>query len=351
MGRWLRWMTGTLIATMVATAPAPTRAGTPGIASFSPDTLAGKRRPYKYKHKVKKGETLYEIARRYNISMKSLRKWNKKRIGRKDRIKAGTKLVIYSSVPIRTKRKAWYIVKRGDSLKRIAKRLGTSIKDLKRLNRIKGSRIKPKQKLAYLVPGPEKDSLSVGKASAGKLIDGEKMPEGPGYSYGNRRNVYGTNETITYMIRCIGEYRRKHPDGPMVVVGNMSRKGGGHLDPHKSHQSGRDVDIGYIHKKKYQPVTSMIGTNYKNLDPRKTWDLMYCFLETGAVDVMYVDTKVQKPLVEHLRERNFTDRYLKKIFQYPRKSRGDAVIQDYPGHHHHIHLRFKCPKGDKKCVD
>ena len=191
----------------------------------------------------------------------------------------------------------------------------------------------------------------MGKASGGKLIHGEKMPEGPGYSYGRRAHVYGTNETVTYLIRCIGEYRRKNPDGPDVVLGNISRKGGGHLDPHKSHQSGRDVDIGYIHKKKYQPVTSMIGTNHRNLDPRKTWDLLWCFLDTGAVDVMYMDTAVLEPLYEHLEVRNFTDRYLKKTFQYPRKSRGGQVIQDYPGHHHHVHIRFKCPEGDKGCVD
>ena len=351
MGARSRWMMGVMIAALVAVGSPQARAATPGLAAQQAHEAVAKRRPYKYRHEVKEGESLYEIARRYNVSMESLRRWNKKRVGKKDRIKSGTKLVIYSSVPIRTKRKAWYIVKKGDSLKRIAKRLGTSVKDLRRLNGIKGSRIKPKQKLAYLMPGPEKDSKSEGKASNGKLIDGEKMPEGPGYSYGNRPNVYGTNETITYMIRCIGEYRRKHPDGPDIVVGNLSRQGGGHLDPHKSHQSGRDVDIGYIHKKKFQPVTSMIGTNHKNLDARKTWDLMYCFLETGAVDVMYVDTAIQKPMVEHLKKRKFTDRYLKKIFQYPRKNRGDAVIQDYPGHHHHIHLRFKCPRGDEKCVD
>ena len=341
-----------LVAAVLISVAAPAlSASVPTAPLVTAREVLAKKRPYKYRHKVKKGETLYEIARRYNVSMKSLRRWNKKRVGKKDRIKTGTRLVIYSSVPIRTKRKAWYIVKRGDSLKRIAKRLGTTVKDLKRLNRIKGSLIKPKQKLAFLVPGPESDSKSVGHPANGKLIDGEKMPEGPGYSHGNRKNVYATNETITYMIRCIGEYRRKNPDGPDVVVGNMSRKRGGYLDPHKSHQSGRDVDIGYIHKKKYQPVTSMIGTNAKNLDARKTWDLMYCFLETGAVDVMYVDTKVQELLYKHLKKRKVTDRYLKKVFQYPSESRGEALIQDYPGHHHHIHLRFKCPKHDEKCVD
>jgi LysM repeat protein len=351
MRRWRRWLLGMMVFAVAGTAAPVVRARIPGLVVRPVHEVLAKRHPYKYRYTIKKGDKLYEIARRYNVSVKSLRRWNKKRIGKGDRIVAGKRLVIYSSVPIRTKRKAWYVVKRGDSLRRIAKRLDTTVEDLKRLNRIKGSRIYAKQKLAYLVPGPEKDSKSVGKAHSGKLINGEKMPEGPGYSYGRRPNVYGTNETITYMIQCIGEYRRKHPDGPDVVVGNLSRKGGGHLDPHKSHQAGRDVDIGYIHKKKYQPVTSMISTNRKNLDPRKTWTLLWCFLETGAVDVVYMDTKVQEPLVKHLKERKFTDRYLKKTFQYPRGHRGGTVFQDYPGHHHHLHLRFKCPKGDEKCVD
>ncbi|MBM4370466.1 MAG: penicillin-insensitive murein endopeptidase [Deltaproteobacteria bacterium] len=321
------------------------------LAGADLSAAPAKQRPHRYTHEVMPGETLYEIARRYNVSMESLRRWNPRRVGKNDRIKAGTKLEIRSTVPIRTKRKAWYVVQKGDSLKRIAKRLNTTVRDLRSLNGLRKDIIRTGQKLAYLVPGPEKDSKSVGSPSSGRLVDGEKMPEGPGYSYGTRPNVYGTNETITHLIECIGKYRRKYPDGPDIVMGNLSRPAGGHLDPHRSHESGRDVDLGYIHKAKLQPVTSMINTNASNLDSRKTWFLMQCFLDTGDLDVIYVDLPIQEALVKYLKEAKYKQRFIDKVFQWPRTTRGEAVIQEYEGHHHHMHVRFKCPRGDGDCVE
>ena len=310
-----------------------------------------KRKPFYYEHTVEKGDNLYSIARKYGVSMKRVKKWNKRAFRKGRRLKPGKKLKIYSKVPIRVKRKAYYIVKKGDSLKRIARKLGVSLKELRKINRVKGRLIKPGQRLAYLVAAPEKLSESVGSASSGKLINGEKLPTGPGYTYGRRPHIYGTNETITLLIECMGRFRRKHPKAPNVVVGNLSRRKGGHLDPHKSHQSGRDFDMGYMHKKKFQPINSMLSTTKKNMDPRLTWDLIWTFLETGRVKYIFIDYKIQKVLYEHCKKRNFTKRYLKKTFQYPRGKGADAEIKHVKSHHHHFHLRFFCPKGDKRCVD
>ena len=310
-----------------------------------------KRKPFYYEYTVEKGDNVYTIARKYGVSMERIKKWNRRAFRKGRRLKAGKKLKIYSKVPIRVKRKAYYVVKKGDILKRIARKLKIKLSELRKINGIKGRLIKPDQRLAYLVAAPEKLSESVGSPSSGKLINGEKLPTGPGYTYGRRPHIYGTNETITLLIECVGKFRRKHPKAPTVIVGNLSRRKGGHLDPHKSHQSGRDFDMGYMHKKKFQPVNSMIGTNQKNMAPRLTWDLMWSFLDTGRVKNIFVDYDVQKVLYEHLKKRNFTKRYLKKTFQYPRGKGAEAVIKHVKGHHHHMHVRFFCPKGDKRCVD
>lgn len=310
-----------------------------------------KKEQFAYEYVVQKGDSLHIIAGKFGVSLKQLKRWNKRATKDPKHLKVGAKLKIYAAVPVRQKRKTYYVVKKGDSLRRIARRLKLDVANLKALNGIRGSLIKPGQKLAYLVPGPEKKSESVGRPSSGKLVNGEKMPAGPGYTYGSRHKIYGTNETITLLIEGFGKFVKKYPKGPTIVLGNLSKKKGGPASPHKSHQSGRDVDIGYVHKKKFQPVTSMLSTSKKNLDPRKTWFLMYAFLETGRVKYMFIDYDIQKVLYEHLKERKFTKRYLKKTFQYPRGKGAEAVIKHVKGHHHHLHLRFLCPPDDKRCVD
>lgn len=311
--------------------------------------VARRANSFRYEYTIEKGDSLYIIARKYGVAMHRIKKWNTREVRRG--LRPGKTIKIYSSVPIRVKRRAWYVVKRGDSLRRIGRKLGVSASELRKLNRLSSSVIHPNDKLLYLVSAPEEISESVGSCSRGKLVNGEKLPAGPGYSSGSRPNVYATNETVTLLLDGFARLVRKHPDAPQIVVGNLSRKKGGSFGPHKSHQSGRDVDLGYMHKKKFQPVNSMITTDKKNLDPRLTWDLMYAFLETGKVKNMFVDYKIQKLLYEHLEKRKFKKSYLKKIFQYPRGKGTEAVIKHVSGHHHHLHLRFVCPGKDKRCKD
>lgn len=306
---------------------------------------------HRYSHIVVKGETLEEIADRYGVTVKQLQRWNPKRTKDPLRLKVGAKLKIHSRVPVRSKRRSYYVVKEGDNLRRIARRLKVDVETLRSINRIKGDLIHPGDKIAYLVPGPEKKSESVGRPYSGSLVDGEKLPPGPGFTYGRRPNVYATNETITLLIECFGKIIQKYPKGPIIVVGNLSQRKGGSFGPHASHQSGRDVDIGYFHKKSLQPVRKLIRTTPKNIDARKTWFLIQTFLDTRKVKYIFINHELQKVLYNHLKKRRFKQTYIDRIFQYPRKSGGGGIIQHSDGHDDHMHIRFVCPKGDKRCRD
>jgi LysM repeat protein len=318
---------------------------------LAPSANAGNRKEFTYTYVAQEGDTTGLVAALYGVDEGKLRKWNRRNLGKRSSLKAGTKLVIHSVLPIRVKRKATYIVKKGDSLKRISKKLGVDHRTIKRLSGLRRDTIRPGQELTYLVAGPAEDSKSVGRPSSGSLTAGEKLPEGPGYSYGTRPNVYGTNETVTHLIQCIGQYTRKYRNGPEVVVGNLSSRRGGRLDPHKSHQSGRDVDLGYIHLKKFQPVERMIPTDSKNIDAEKTWFLIKTFLDTEQVDKGFINYEVQEPLVKYLQKKKYKKSYIEKVFQYPRGKGASAIFKHLKGHHHHIHLRFKCPPGDERCVE
>lgn len=310
----------------------------------------GGRDAFYYEYTVEEGDTLYLVARKYSVSMKSLQKANPRAVRTNGSLRVGKTLKIRSSVPIRVRRKAWYVVKKGDALKRIARRLGVSLAELRKLNSISGDRLKPDRRLVYLTDAPESVSESVGACNSGKLINGEKLPVGPGYSYGSRPNVYGANETITLIIEGIARFVKKYPGGPVIVVGNLSRPVGGKLKPHKSHQSGRDVDIGYVHKEKFQPVTHMLTATEENLDLEKTWFLIESFLNTGKVTKIFIDYYIQEMIYKYLVSRKYKKAYLDKVFQYPKGKGSKAVIQHSKGHHHHMHVRFDCPGKDSRCT-
>jgi len=322
-----------------------------GLAEARSKKKAPQVPEFYHEYQVVQGDTLYSIARKFGVSMDRVRKWNRKLIGKNDMIKVGSVLKIRASVPMRIKRTAYYIVKKGDTLRKIAKRTGSTVAELKKVNGLRRDLVKPGQKLAYLVAMPEKPSESVGRCSSGSLVEGEKMPPGPGYSYGSRPNVYGANETITLLLEGFGRFRKKHPEAPMIVVGNLSRKGGGKLDPHKSHQSGRDVDLGYMHKAKLQPVTHMLATDESNIDVKLTWALIRTFLDTKKVTAIFIDYRIQGILYEYLKKAKVSKRELTRLFQYPRGKGTAAVIKHVSGHHHHMHIRFTCPKKDQRCED
>ena len=114
------------------------------IANISRISLAGlsNRSRMKY-HRVRRGETLSNIAKRYGVRVQDIRYANKLR---NNRIIAGKTLKIpYARISEKryTKKsyKSHYRVRQGDTLSSIAHMFDVSINDLRRRNDISGSRI------------------------------------------------------------------------------------------------------------------------------------------------------------------------------------------------------------------
>lgn len=97
-------------------------------------------------HKVRRGENLSVIAKRYNVSVKSLKSLNRLR---GSRIYVGQKLKLPSSVRsvASVEKPAVHVVRRGENLSLIAKKYGVSVTQIRRTNRMRGSRIFPGQRL------------------------------------------------------------------------------------------------------------------------------------------------------------------------------------------------------------
>ncbi len=111
-------------------------------------------------YRVRKGDSLYRISRRFGVSIKAIMRANNLRT---TRLRPGQRLLIPLSYAYPRKRRATrrrvdlkkarsrgaviYTVKRGDTLYSIARRYGVSVRKLKKWNRLRRNLIRPGQKL------------------------------------------------------------------------------------------------------------------------------------------------------------------------------------------------------------
>ena len=168
-------------------------------------------------------------------------------------------------------------------------------------------------------------ATSRGLPYSGSLSGGTQLPiEGPDLvtwnpiedSAPNRpRRLYGHESTIRRTLSVIAAYRSANPGAPRVVVGDLSLRGGGPMDAHRSHQNGLDVDVYYPRLDRALRAPRTTG----QIDRRLVQDLVDRFVAAGA-QMIFVghSAGVHGP--------------------------GDVVIP-YPNHENHMHVRFPPPSN------
>ena len=195
-------------------------------------------------------------------------------------------------------------------------------------------------------------SRSVGRATRGSLENGCLLAQrGAGWI---RRNAagWGTDRTVGILQWALAEVGRLHSGTVPVIVGALSREHGGKLRPHRSHQSGRDIDVGYyasnnVALPRFRPMSS------GNIDVDKTWTLIGALLHTGWVHYVFIDYNLQALMVRYLEEQGADAQTLARVFQYPAGRRAKrGIIRHARGHADHFHVRFLCISDDgDDCVD
>ena len=96
----------------------------------------------------------------------------------------------------------------------------------------------------------DRQSLSVGSHSKGALLHGVAMPfEGTGYEvhpdWRPRDHRYATGSVVHWLTEVFREVDRLVP-GSTIYLGDLSVRNGGDAAMHRSHASGRDIDIFFL---------------------------------------------------------------------------------------------------------
>ncbi len=184
---------------------------------------------------------------------------------------------------------------------------------------------------------------SVGPASAGALVNGVPMPQGDHWRLLDPGRAWGTQETVDYLVRVIERVNERFPGAPPISIGHLSARSGGHLSPHRSHQSGRDADVGYYYK---SGPRLFVHATEDNLDLPRTWALVKAALKETTVDMIFIDQAVQRVLADYALRSGEDVAFVDQVFQVRGKNAA-APIRHVHGHDNHIHFRWHNPVAEE----
>ena len=134
------------------------------------------------------------------------------------------------------------------------------------------------------------------------------MPSGPYWKVRNPLEAFGTAETIGYLVTAIEAVEARFPGSPRVVVGDLSRPDGGRLNRHRSHQAGRDVDLGFYYAR--GEARDFQIARQRDLDLPRTWALVRALVTETDVDRIFVDRSLIAVLYAYARDEEKEDRAL-----------------------------------------
>lgn len=303
-----------------------------------------------YEHTVERGEHLGIIAGRYGVRYGELVGLNPQ-LTDPDLIRPGDKIRVCPEIFPRIVQRIEHEVRPGETLGGIAQSHGLTLEAL--LDQQDGAIADPNhvrvgQTLVLYVDGglvpdflpPEPGSAKPKKAGGARGKVATALQPSEHVHIRRPRAAFGTTKTIDLVQQAVSRYRRAHAGAPKVVIGDISRKGGGKLYPHASHRTGRDIDLGYVVRGRGHDRVGKLS--YAKIDVARTWALIEAFIDTKQVVYVFVDYRIQEQLYEHARAQGVPQRELDGLFQYPHgRGRAHGIIRHWPNHRHHFHVRFR----------
>ena len=132
------------------------------------------------------------------------------------------------------------------------------------------------------------------------------------------------------------------------MMGSMSAKHGGPLAGHRSHQSGRDLDIRLPLLANVQQSAPVVPSR---VDWEALWHLIESFATTGQVVVVFLDYDMQEHLYKAAAAMGVPEVDRKRVLQWPRGNKAHlGLVRHSHGHTAHIHVRMACGPYETECI-
>jgi murein endopeptidase/LysM repeat protein len=314
-------------------------------------------------HEVIPGERLLDVANRYAVSTQSLTRWNQLRVRRASDF-TGQRLRIQTRLPFRQRSKVQHVVRQSDTWTKIAQRYRVDSSALQHMWNADATLVPGERVLVWVEPDTtilEDDQLpsltditvpvpigaqSVGYPTAGRLLDGALIPENPAlYTLRNTKHAYGSSHAISVLQQGLAEFRLNTQYAGEIQILDMSLRRGGYFTPHKSHRTGRDVEIA-MPLKAGLPLDTPPDNDA--VDWQATWQLVRSFIDTGKVKYIFLGRARQQHLFATAKANNVSREELERVIQFPRFTK-HGIVRHSPGHTCHLHVRFACGPDEPRC--
>lgn len=207
------------------------------------------------------------------------------------------------------------------------------------------------------VPKPKvTPARSVGSPNQGHLEGGVEIKGQKGMRVVGA-NRWGLPDLVGMLERAAKRVSERHP-GAMLTVGDLSKRGGGDIGGHHSHENGRDADLGfYLSDGKGR---SFLAPRFATIDEEgrargmaarfddaKNWELVQALTTDPKARVLQVF------VANHLRARLLAYAAAAGVPAGVRDRAASLMLQPHHAlpHDNHFHVRIACPKNEKDCVD
>ncbi len=173
-------------------------------------------------------------------------------------------------------------------------------------------------------------------------------------------NFWGTSELVQLIERAARVVQRRVPGG-RLTVGELSKRGGGEIDGHGSHESGRDADLAFYMLdgagQPYEPFAfaAFDGSGRGHapneglrFDDARNWELVARLVADPDARVQYIF--VAAPL----RARLLTEGRRRRASASVLERAELLLVQPAHGnpHRNHFHVRVYCDPSDRpQCED
>lgn len=243
----------------------------------------------------------------------------------------------------------WHEVQPGERAPRLRTMYRLTKKQLEELNpELDLSRLEVGQKVLVWRRDADGIGRSLGSPQKGRQIYSEPVPPSEHYVLLYPYRSFGTYYTVSEIVRSMDAYYETFPNAAPLIVGDISFRTGRHINPHKSHQAGRDVDITLPRQHEPDEYNRFHHVRRDNLDAERTLWLLTNFIDGGHVQYIFLDWYHQRTLWRLAKEQGAPAEWLEEVFQYPRRTR-QGIIRHSPGHRGHFHVRFYCQDTDTRC--
>jgi penicillin-insensitive murein endopeptidase len=203
---------------------------------------------------------------------------------------------------------------------------------------------------------------SVGSPTDGHLVGGTHLDDTgylrvvPADASGDVR--WGVAPLVDMIDRSARAVRRQYPDA-VTSLGHLSREGGGDIDQHRSHESGRDADVGFfIRTSTGKPLMPTHFVAFQGdgtartwpgayFDDARNWALVASMLADPEAHVthVFVAAPLRARLLAYADHVGAPAQLRMRAAELMQQPRGALPHDD------HFHVRIGCPARMSGCIE